>query len=36
MTMFWKGVLVLGLAVVGVAVAVGLPDMKRYLRLRRM
>jgi len=34
--MFWKGVLVLGLAVVAAAVAVGLPDMKRYLRLRRM
>jgi hypothetical protein len=36
MTMFWKGVLVLGLAVVAAAVAMGLPDMKRYLRLRAM
>jgi hypothetical protein len=36
MTMFWKGVLVLGMAAVGAAVALGLPDLRRYLRLRRM
>ena len=36
MTLFWKGVLVLGMAAVGAVVALGPPDLKRYLRLRRM
>jgi hypothetical protein len=36
MTMFWKGVLLLGLGALAAAVAMGLPDLKRYLRLRAM
>lgn len=36
MTMFWKGVLALVLAGAVAAVALGLPDVRRYLEMRRM
>lgn len=36
MTMFWKGVLALAVAGVAAAVALGLPDVRRYLEMRRM
>jgi len=36
MTMFWKGMLALALAGAVAAVALGLPDVRRYLEMRRM